>query len=371
MRQSEPLFRDTLFRGKQKRGGYQVVDPPQPALEALVADTHAHLEMLADVPLALARCAAHGLGFLCCVVDVCEGDLVVYDRAEAWRTEAQGLLGEILGDRGPCHTGPYNVSQEGDKGTGRLSHFDTFGDKYVFQNVTNTPSPCHPPIPSIRVAAGCHPHHARHYSKDAQARLLDCASNHLTCAIGEVGLDFHYDFSPREAQREAFRRQVGVAHATGLPLILHLREAHEEALAIMDEEGFPEAGTLLHCFNLGADVLAPWVERGCYIAFGGPLTFKKSDDVRSAALQVPRNRIVTETDAPYMTPEPMRGMECSPEHTIFTAERLAAVFSCEPGEDRRQFLAEVYQNALDLLGREPTAWQGKAPGKVPGAVPCV
>ena len=110
MRQSEPLFRDTLFRGKRKRGGYQVVDPPQPALEALVADTHAHLEMLADVPLALARCAAHGLGFLCCVVDVCEGDLVVYDRAEAWRTEAQGLLGEILGDRGPCHTGPYNVS---------------------------------------------------------------------------------------------------------------------------------------------------------------------------------------------------------------------------------------------------------------------
>ena len=100
-------------------------------------------------------------------------------------------------------------------------------------------------------------------------------------ALGEIGLDYHYDFSPRDDQREAFRRQLRLAKEAGLPVALHLREAHDEALAIMREEGFPEAGTLLHCFNLDWATLEPWVEEGCYVAFGGALTFKNADDTRA------------------------------------------------------------------------------------------
>ena len=137
--------------------------------------------------------------------------------------------------------------------------------------------------------------------------------------------------SPRDDQREAFRRQLRLAKEAGLPVALHLREAHDEALAIMREEGFPEAGTLLHCFNLDWATLEPWVEEGCYVAFGGALTFKNADDTREAAARVPADRLLTETDAPYMTPEPRRGMTCLPDHVLFTAERLAEACGRAPG----------------------------------------
>ncbi|WP_428421021.1 TatD family hydrolase [Paraeggerthella hominis] len=215
-------------------------------------------------------------------------------------------------------------------------------------------------MPRIRIATGCHPHNARYYDDGLEADLRARLADPRVCAVGEIGLDFHYDFSPREDQRRAFRRQVRLAKEAGLPVVLHVREAHDEALALMREEGFPTAGTLLHCFNLGWDVLEPWVEEGCYVAFGGPLTFKNADDVRDAAPRVPENRLVTETDAPYMTPEPMRGMTCGPEHVIFTAERMAQVRGCEPGQDRATLLERMMKNARDLLDRPATAWQKAA-----------
>ena len=113
---------------------------------------------------------------------------------------------------------------------------------------------------------------------------------------------------------------------------------------------------LLHCFNLDSEELARWVEKDCYIAFGGPLTFKKADYVREAALKVPRERLLTETDAPYMTPEPLRGTTCGPEHVIWTAEKLAEVYQVEPSE-RPLFLREIYLNAIALLDRPATPWQ--------------
>ncbi|WP_139650819.1 TatD family hydrolase [Raoultibacter phocaeensis] len=212
-------------------------------------------------------------------------------------------------------------------------------------------------MPRVRIAAGCHPHNAKHYDDALEAELYRLLADPRTCAVGEVGLDYHYDFSPRADQIAVFRRQIALAHETRLPLVLHLREAHEEAYRIMTEEGFPEGGVLLHCFNLDWDTLAPWLDKGCYAAFGGSLTFKKSDDTREAARRMPLGRILTETDAPYMTPEPMRGMECGPDHVIFTAERLAEVRGCETGPAKLEFLADIYRNALDLLNREPTAWQ--------------
>ena len=154
---------------------------------------------------------------------------------------------------------------------------------------------------------GCHPHNAQHYDDALEAVLRERLHDARVSALGEVGLDYHYDLSPREAQREAFRRQIRLAKEAGLPAVLHLREAHDDGFALLSEEGFPEAGTLLHCFNLDAAELARWVDAGCFIAFGGPLTFKKAEEVREAAKLVPADRLLTETDAPYMTPEPLRG----------------------------------------------------------------
>ena len=215
-------------------------------------------------------------------------------------------------------------------------------------------------MPRVRIATGCHPHNAKHYDDALEATLRERLADPRVAAVGEIGLDFHYDFSPRDDQRRAFRRQLQVAKECGLPVILHVREAHDEALVIMREEGWPEAGTLLHCFNLDWGTLEPWVEAGCYVAFGGPLTFKKADETREAATQVPLNRLLTETDAPYMTPEPLRGMMCGPEHVVFTAERLAEVCGCAPGVERADFLRTIRGNARDLLDREPTAWQREA-----------
>ncbi len=215
-------------------------------------------------------------------------------------------------------------------------------------------------MPRIRIATGCHPHNAKHYDDALEAALRERLADPRVCAVGEIGLDYHYDFSPRDDQRQAFRRQVRLAKECGLPVVLHVREAHDEAFSLMQEEGFPEAGTLLHCFNLDWATLEPWVEAGCHVAFGGPLTFKKADEVREAASKVPLDRLLTETDAPYMTPEPMRGMMCGPDHVLFTAERLAEVRGCAPGPKRAAFLRQLLANARELLDRDPTPWQQEA-----------
>lgn len=204
---------------------------------------------------------------------------------------------------------------------------------------------------------GCHPHNAKYYDASLEEELLERLADPRVSALGEIGLDYHYDFSPRDVQRDVFRRQLRLAKQAGLPVVLHVREAHDDALAIMREEGWPEAGTLLHCFNLDWTVLEPWVEAGCYVAFGGPLTFKNADEVRDAAARVPVDRLLTETDAPYMTPEPMRGMTCGPEHVIFTAARLAEVRGCAPGAERAELLQRLMDNALALLDRPATPWQ--------------
>ena len=212
-------------------------------------------------------------------------------------------------------------------------------------------------MPRVRFAVGCHPHNAKFYDDDLERALLDRLADPRVSAVGEIGLDYHYDFSPREDQREAVRRQIRVAKQAGLPVVLHIREAHDEAFAILQEEGFPEAGTLLHCFNLDWAELERWVEAGCHVAFGGPVTFKHADEVRDAAARVPEELLLTETDAPYMTPEPLRGVTCGPEHVVFTAEKLCEVRGLAFGEERETFLRRLLANAYELLDREPTPWQ--------------
>ena len=301
------------FWQRRKKGKFREVEPP--VLGSSVADTHAHLEMLDHPEVHLARCAYHGVGFICAMTDPSEDPDTTFENLEMWQEEAKAFLQKV----------------------GR-------GD-YVKR------------LPHIRIATGVHPHNAKDYDDEIEALLIKRLHDPRTCALGEVGLDYHYDLSPREVQRQVFHRQIRLAKKAGVPLILHMREAHDEGFAILEDEGFPEAGVLLHCFNLDVQALKPWAQANCYIAYGGPLTFKKAEEVRDAARYVAQDRLLTETDSPYMTPEPMRGMECGPEHTIFTAAKLLEVRQCTSDEQQKSFLELLYHNALGLLDRKPTSWQ--------------
>ncbi len=301
------------FHQRRKKGKFREVEPPQ--ISAEIADTHAHLGMVQNPSLRLARCAYHHVSFVCAMNDPSDDSDTTYSALDVWLQTAHELL---------CAQG-YDYA---------AAH-----------------------LPCVRIATGIHPHSAKKYDDQLEERLIARLRDPRTCALGEVGLDYHYDFSPREVQRTVFRRQIRIAKEAGLPLILHIREAHDDAYAILHDEGFPQAGTLLHCFNLGPEVLEPWLEHNCYIAYGGPITFKKADEVRQSSLLVDREHLLSETDSPFMTPEPMRGMECGPEHVVFNATRLAETRNFSSEEETTAFLSQMYSNAISLLNRKPTSWQ--------------
>lgn len=209
----------------------------------------------------------------------------------------------------------------------------------------------------MRISVGVHPHNARKFTPELQGRLYDLMADPRVNAVGEIGLDYHYDLSPRPVQRDVFREQLRMAHEAELPVALHIREAHQEALQILEQEGFPKAGVLLHCCGLGTRELQPWIDAGCYIAYGGVVTFSNSDEVRDGAKLVPLDRLLTETDAPYMTPVPLRGVDCQPDHVLLTAEYLADLRGAAPGPERQAFLEQLRANAKALLERQPTDWQ--------------
>lgn len=340
--QEQPVFLDALFRQKRKHGKFRLVEPPR--LEDAVADTHAHVHLLADPALEFARCAVWGVDFVCDIIDVQEDAPEVFDRFDGWYAEAAERLPRVV----ECTR--EVLAAGGDA----VTHLPDGALPAAFVLPEGAAAR---PLPRLRLACGVHPHNAKFYDDAMEARLVARLADPRVCAVGEIGLDYHYDLSPREDQRQAFRRQIRLAHETGLPVALHVREAHDEAFAILREEGFPAAGTLLHCFDLDWGTLEPWVEQGCYVALGGALTFKRCQDTRDAVARTPRNLLLTETDSPYMTPEPMRGVPCGPAHTVFTAACMAEVLGCESAAARAELLAQLRENARALLDRPLTAWQ--------------
>lgn len=300
-----PPEKDYGFYQRRKHDKWRAVSPPDPVLEAPVADSHAHVHMLPDPAWELARCAANGVGFVGEICDPSEDALDIPHVVNEWR--------ELAG---------------------------------------NTALPG--PLPVVRVSAGVHPHNAKLYDDAVEKRLLSWLAAPETAVVGEIGLDYHYDLSPRDEQRRVFERQIQIAKNLGLPIALHLRggddpavdDAHREAFEILQRVGFPAAGTLLHCCSLPPAELYPWIEADCYIAYGGALTFKGGDAAREGAKLVPENRLLLETDSPYMAPEPMRGAACTPAHVVFTAELLAEVRGFAPGADRARFLHQLMENTL-------------------------
>jgi TatD DNase family protein len=175
-------------------------------------------------------------------------------------------------------------------------------------------------------SVGTHPHNAHEELDIGADALIRLAEHPRIVAIGEAGLDYHYDNAPRDAQAQGFRAHIAAARETGLPLVIHSRAADDDMIRILEEETargpFP---AVLHCFSSGAALARAGVALGLYVSFSGILTFKKSDALRAIAAEVPSDRLLVETDAPYLAPVPHRGSTNEPAYVAETAKVLASV----------------------------------------------
>ena len=177
----------------------------------------------------------------------------------------------------------------------------------------------------VYCAIGVHPHDAKLFDEAARQRLVNLAKqSSRVVAWGEIGLDYHYDHSPREVQRDVFRRQLAIARELNLPVVIHSREADDDTIAILQEElsGYSRAG-VMHCFGGSLQMAQQAFTLGLFISLAGNLTFKKADDLRDIARQLPLERLLVETDCPYLTPVPFRGKRNEPARVVETAKFLA------------------------------------------------
>jgi TatD DNase family protein len=177
----------------------------------------------------------------------------------------------------------------------------------------------------FRASAGIHPHEARLATDAVYDELRGLARDGRLVAIGEIGLDFHYDHSPRPVQREAFRRQVRLAREVGLPVIIHTREADDETSALLEEEGAGEVGGVIHCFTGGHELARRALAIGFYVSFSGILAFPRAEVIQEVARTVPLDRLLVETDAPFLAPPPHRGKRNEPAFVVEVARKVAAL----------------------------------------------
>ncbi len=176
---------------------------------------------------------------------------------------------------------------------------------------------------NIFAAVGVHPHDAKDCSPERIAQLRELAASKKVVAIGESGLDFHYMHSPRDAQEASLRAHLMLANETDLPIVIHCRDAEERIVEIVREVGIPARGGVIHCFTGNAAAARDFIALGFCISFSGIVTFKKSAMIREAASIVPDDRLLVETDAPYLAPEPYRGKRNEPAYVQRTLELLA------------------------------------------------
>jgi TatD DNase family protein len=191
---------------------------------------------------------------------------------------------------------------------------------------------------------GTHPHHAAEEPDIGAAEIARLARHPRCIAIGEAGLDYHYDRSPRDVQERVFRTHMAAARDSGLPLVIHARDADDDMIAILTEEvGRGRFDAVLHCFSSGARLAEAGVELGFYVSFSGIVTFKRSEDLRRIAAAVPRERLLVETDAPYLAPEPYRGKQNEPAYVADTARFLAGVIGVSESEMARLTTGNFYR----------------------------
>jgi TatD DNase family protein len=178
--------------------------------------------------------------------------------------------------------------------------------------------------PQFYATIGIHPHDAAKASKADFERLAELLSHPKVIALGEIGLDYHYDFSPRETQTSVFIQQMEIAAAAKKPIVIHTREAWDDTAALLEQYWKPYGiGGIMHCFSGGPVEARRALDLGFYLSFGGIVTFPKALDLQAAAKEVPANRILVETDSPYLAPVPKRGKRNEPALVVHTARKLA------------------------------------------------
>lgn len=198
----------------------------------------------------------------------------------------------------------------------------------------------------LRAMAGVHPHDAKDAPAGYLEQLADLAGFDVTVAVGEVGLDYHYDFSPRDVQRRVFAEQLDLAVRLCCPVVLHTREAFEDTLAVLREVGLPGEKLLFHSFTGPPEQTRAVLDLGAAVSFSGIATFKRAEDLRRSAALVPGDRLLIETDSPYLSPEPVRKQKTNePANLVHVARCLAGVRN-QPIEDLAE---QTSQNARRLL----------------------
>lgn len=318
-----------VFRKKKK-------SVEAPLLEVPIADTHAHLTCFWDMepPRALARAAVAGDRLLVTLFDPV-ADPYAPDEfgrfLESWLSAARALLDAAGGTPAALPDG------------------------------TEPPAL----LERVRYLVGVHPYGAADYTGDVEDALRGSLRDPRCVGIGEIGLDYHFDAdddidpAPHDVQISCMERQISLALELDVPIELHLRndvgdesrEAHADAYRVLSRMGIPDAGCVLHCFGEDRETMERFLELGCHIAFGGAATFKRNDAVREAFASCPEERILFETDCPYMAPEPIRGLECEPAMIAFTIDALARDRAARTGEDPSRVMRAAWNNAVRLFDR--------------------
>lgn len=305
---------------------------PPPAPLAPLADTHGHLGSLHghDPALALARAALAGVRLLVVPVDP------VDEFPRKWKS-VPDFLDFVDMHIEVAHQCLEECAEQG-----------FYPPAFEGWDVPDL-------LDNVRIVAGVHPYGAGGLSDpEAMARMEELLDSPRCVGVGEFGLDYGpYSEVPAPVQHESFRRHLRIAHERNLPVELHIRDAagdphagaHLDAARILTEEGVPKAGCDLHCFTSGVKVMRDFSRLDCHMAFGGALTFSRSDDIREAAAFCPERFLLSETDAPYMAPVPLRGEECEPAMVAFTAACLAEVRERDVRAPKAATYAALWRNA--------------------------
>jgi TatD DNase family protein len=197
--------------------------------------------------------------------------------------------------------------------------------------------------PDVYAAVGIHPHDAGKIQPEFWPALEDLGKRERVVGVGETGLDYFYDHSPRQAQREVFERFLRLATAVKRPVICHVRDAHDDAIDVLRAGPLPDAGGVIHCYSGNSDQARRYLDLGLYLSFSGVITFKKADDIRAAAAYAPADRILVETDAPYLAPIPHRSQRNEPAYVVKTLEALARVRGISPSRAAEATTANAFR----------------------------
>lgn len=200
--------------------------------------------------------------------------------------------------------------------------------------------------PDVTATVGVHPHDASSFDAEAEAMLLPLLEHPRCVAVGEIGLDYHYDHSPREAQDHVFRRFIAEARRLRKPIVVHTRSAPEATLAALREEHAGDVGGIIHCFSEDRAFARHALDLGFDVSFSGIITFKNARAVQEVAAWAPLERILVETDSPYLAPVPLRGKKCEPAYIVHTAAKLAEI----RGISRHDVEVATTANAIRRLG---------------------